>query len=55
VMERDFSILAILSLVFILLAIALTKLKFRRSLYIAAGIILVSSYVLYIAALSGVV
>ena len=55
VMERDFSILAILSLAFILLAVALTKLKFRRSLYIAAGIILVSSYVLYIAALSGVV
>jgi cation:H+ antiporter len=55
VMERDFSILAIQSLAFILLAVALTKLKFRRSLYIAAGIILVSSYVLYIAALSGVV
>ena len=55
VMERDFSILAILSLAFILLAISLTKLKFKRSLYIGAGIILVSSYLLYIAALSGIV
>ena len=55
VMERDFSILAILSLSFILLAISLTKLKFKRSLYMGAGIILVSSYLLYIAALSGIV
>ena len=55
VMERDFSILAILSLAFILLAISLTKLKFKRSLYMGAGIILVSSYLLYIAALSGIV
>jgi cation:H+ antiporter len=55
VMERDFSILAILSLAFILLAVALTKLKFNRSLYVAAGIILVISYTLYIATLSGVV
>jgi cation:H+ antiporter len=55
VMERDFTILAILSLVFILLAISLTKLKFRRSLYIASGVILVSSYAIYIATLSGVV
>ena len=55
VMERDFSILAILSLVFILLAVALTKLKFNRSFYVAAGIILFSSYTLYIATLSGIV
>ena len=55
VMERDFSILAILSLAFILLAISLTKLKFKRSLYMGAGIILVSSYLLYIAVLSGIV
>jgi Ca2+/Na+ antiporter len=55
VMERDFSILAILSLVFILLAVALTKLKFNRGLFLAAGIILVSSYTLYIATLSGIV
>lgn len=55
VMERDFNILAILSLAFILLAVALTKLKFSKSLYVAAGIILVSSYTLYIATLSGIV
>jgi cation:H+ antiporter len=55
VMERDFSILAILSLTFILIAIALTKLKFNRSLYVAAGILLVGSYTLYIATLSGII
>ena len=55
VMERDFSILTILSLAFVLLAISLAKLKFRRSLYMTAGIVLISSYVLYIATLSGVV
>ena len=55
VMERDFSILSILSLVFILLAVSLTKLKFNRSLYMSAGMILVSSYILYIATLSGVI
>tara|TARA_B100000073_G_scaffold314719_1_gene290098 strand:- start:110 stop:634 length:525 start_codon:yes stop_codon:yes gene_type:complete len=55
VMERDFSILAILSLAFILLAVALTKLKFNRSVYVAAGIILVSSYTLYISNLAGVI
>ena len=55
VMERDFSILAILSLTFILLAVALTKLKFNRSLYVAAGILLVGSYTLYIATLSGII
>ena len=55
VMERDFSILLILSLAFILLAFSLTKLKFRRSVYMSAAIVLVSSYVLYIATLSGIV
>ena len=55
VMERDFSILLILSLAFILLAFSLTKLKFRRSVYMSAGIVLVSSYLLYIANLSGIV
>ena len=55
VMERDFSILLILSLAFILLAFSLTKLKFRRSVYMSAGIVLISSYVLYIATLSGIV
>ena len=55
VLQRDFSILSILSLAFILLAVSLTKLKFRRGLYMTAGLILISSYVLYIATLSGVI
>lgn len=55
VMTRDFSILVILSIAFILLTVSLTKLKFKRSLYLIAGIILVSSYLLYIAILSGIV
>ena len=55
VLERDFSILAVLSLVFILLAISLTKLTFRRSLYMTAGVMLVCSYSLYIATLSGII
>ena len=55
VMERDFSIMAILSLVFILLAVSLTMLTFRRNLYLVSGVILVSSYGFYIAALSGII
>ena len=55
IMQRDFSILAVLSLVFILLATALSKLKFRRGFYMTAGIILVAGYILYIATLSGVI
>ena len=39
VMTRDFSILVILSIAFILLTVSLTKLKFKRSLYLIAGII----------------
>jgi len=55
IMLRDFNVLAILTLVFILLAISLTKIKFRRSLFMTSGIILISSYFLYIAALAGIV
>ena len=55
IMQRDFFILAVLSLVFILLATSLSKLKFRRSFYVTAGIILVTGYILYIATLSGVI
>jgi len=55
VLERDFYILASLSLVFILLAFALTKLQFKRALFASAGIVLVSSYVLYMGVLSGIV
>ena len=55
VMQRDFNILAVLSVAFILLTFLLTKLKFRKSLFMTAGIILISSYILYIGILSGVV
>jgi cation:H+ antiporter len=55
VLQRDFYILAALSIAFILLAFALTKLEFKRTLFAAAGIILVSSYVLYMGVLSGIV
>ena len=55
VLQRDFSILSVLSLAFILLAVSLTRLKFRRGLYMTAGVILISSYFLYIATLSGVI
>ena len=55
VLQRDLSILSILSLAFILLAVSLTRLKFRRGLYMTAGVILISSYFLYIATLSGVI
>lgn len=55
IMLRDFNVLAILTLVFILLAISLTKLKFVRGLYMTSGIILISSYLLYIVTLAGIV
>ena len=55
IMLRDFNILAVLSLIFIILAISLTKLKFVKGLYMTSGIILISSYFLYIAILSGIV
>ena len=55
VLQRDFYILLILSIVFVLLAIALTKLKFIKSLYMVSGILLIFSYFFYIATLSGIV
>ena len=55
VMQRDFYILLALSMVFILLAVALTKLKFRKNIFSISGILLIASYVLYISALSGIV
>tara|TARA_B110000008_G_scaffold149253_1_gene150659 strand:- start:6421 stop:7362 length:942 start_codon:yes stop_codon:yes gene_type:complete len=55
VLQRDFYILAALSIAFIMFAFALTKLEFKRTLFAAAGIILVSSYVLYMGVLSGIV
>ena len=55
VMQRDFNILALLSVTFILLTFSLTKFKFIRGLFVTAGIILISSYILYIGILSGIV
>ena len=55
VMQRDFYILAVMSLAFILLAIALTKIKFIRNIFAISGVVLISSYILYIATLSGIV
>ena len=55
VMERDFLILLGLSLVFILLATALSKMKFRRIIYSVSGVALIASYILYIGSLSGIV
>ena len=55
VMQRDFYILLALSLVFVLLAIVLTKLKFKKIVFSMSGIILIASYILYIGTLSGIV
>jgi len=55
VMQRDFYILLALSMVFILLAVILTKLKFRKNIFSISGVILIASYVLYISALSGII
>ena len=55
VMQRDFYILLALSMVFILLAVILTKLQFRKNIFSISGVVLIASYVLYISALSGIV
>ena len=55
VMQRDFYILLALSMVFILLAVVLTKLKFRKNIFSISGVLLIASYVLYISALSGII
>ena len=55
VMQRDFYILLALSLVFVLLAIVLTKFKFRKIIFSLSGVILIASYILYIGTLSGIV
>ena len=55
VMQRDFYILLALSIVFILLAVVLTKLQFRKNIFSISGVILIASYILYISALSGIV
>tara|TARA_Y100000816_G_scaffold259676_1_gene215397 strand:- start:3150 stop:4091 length:942 start_codon:yes stop_codon:yes gene_type:complete len=55
VLQRDFYILLILSIVFIMLAITLTKLRFVKSLYMTSGILLISSYIFYINILAGII
>jgi len=55
VMQRDFYILLALSMVFILLAVVLTKLRFRKNVFSISGVVLIASYVLYISALSGII
>ena len=55
VLQRDFYILLVLSIVFIFLAYTLTKLKFVKSLYMTSGILLISSYIFYISILAGIV
>ena len=55
VMQRDFYILLALSMVFILLAIVLTKVQFRKNIFSISGVVLIASYVLYISALSGII
>ena len=55
VLQRDFYILLVLSIVFIFLAFTLTKLRFVKSLYVTSGILLISSYIFYISVLAGIV
>ena len=55
VFQRDFSLLVILSAVFILMAFTLTKIKFSKVIYSTLGVLLICSYILYIIILSGIV
>ena len=55
VMQRDFYILLALSIVFILLAVVLTKFQFRKNIFSISGVVLIASYVLYISTLSGII
>jgi cation:H+ antiporter len=55
IMQRDFYILLALSMVFILLAVVLTKLQFRKNIFSISGVVLIASYVLYISTLSGII
>tara|TARA_B100001989_G_scaffold253075_1_gene237882 strand:+ start:2914 stop:3855 length:942 start_codon:yes stop_codon:yes gene_type:complete len=55
VIERDFYILLVLSVVFMFLAFSLTKLRFAKSLYLISGIFLISSYIFYISILAGII
>lgn len=55
VLERDFSVLACLSLVFVLLSMQLGNAKFKRSVFVGTGSVLICSYVAYISFLAGAI
>ena len=55
VMQRDFYIVVVLSLMFVMLSVALTKFKFQKVIFVSSGIVLILSYILYICVLSGVI
>ena len=55
VMQRDFYIVVVLSLMFVMLSVALTKFKFQKIIFVSSGIVLILSYILYICILSGVI
>ena len=55
VMQRDFYIVVVLSLMFVMLSVVLTKFKFQKVIFMSSGIVLILSYILYICILSGVI
>ena len=55
VMQRDFYIVVVLSLMFVMLSVALTKFKFQKVIFMSSGIVLILSYIFYICVLSGVI
>ena len=55
VMQRDFYIVVVLSLMFVMLSVALTRFKFQKVIFRSSGIVLILSYILYICVLSGVI
>jgi cation:H+ antiporter len=55
VMQRDFYIVVVLSLMFVMLSVVLTKFKFQKVIFMSSGIVLILSYILYICVLSGVI
>ena len=55
VMQRDFYIVVVLSLMFVMLSVALTKFKFQKGIFASSGVVLILSYILYICVLSGVI
>jgi len=54
-MGRNFYILSAMSIIFIILVIVLTKMEFRKGIFSISGIFLISSYILYLSVLSGII